>query len=77
MNKVYFFDPPVYRLSPADYALAWEKTIFADRARIITTHPDFEIPDVMDQGIRYNRYKQHGEWRFNEVVAYIRLYFCV
>ncbi len=49
VNKVYFFDLPVYRLSPADYALAREKTISAERAKIITMHPDYEIPDVMDQ----------------------------
>lgn len=75
MNKVYFFDLPVYRLSPADYASAWEKTISAERAKIITMHPEYEISDVMDQAIRFNRYQRYGEWQFNEVIAYIRLYF--
>lgn len=75
MKNVYVFDLPVYRLSNADYDSAREKAISADRAKINITHPNFEIPDLMDRAIRSNRHQQYGEWQFNEVIAYIRLYF--
>jgi len=74
MNEIHFFDLPVYRLSPEEYALAWEKAISAERDRI-NGKSDFVIPDSMDQRIRLNRYHRYGEWRFNEVIAYIRLNF--
>ncbi|KQY03696.1 hypothetical protein ASE23_12925 [Rhizobium sp. Root73] len=75
MDEVYFFDLPVYRLSPEDYALAWEKGVAADRERIMGKS-NFPISDQVDQSIRHDRYRRYGDWQFNEVVAYIRLYFC-
>lgn len=75
VNEIYFFDLPVYRLSPADYDLAREKEIAARRAQVTAKHPGFEIPDSMDQAIRLDRYQRYGEWHFNEVIAYIRLHF--
>lgn len=75
MDELYFFDLPVYRLSPEQYALEWESAIAIERTRI-TQSAKFSIDDAMDQIIRRQRYNRYGDWLFNEVVAYIRLHFC-
>jgi hypothetical protein len=74
MDEVYFFDLPVYRVSPEKYALAWERAISVERERI-AGKSGFAISDQVDQSIRADRYRRLGDWRFNEVVAYIRLHF--
>jgi hypothetical protein len=74
MDDTYFFDLPVYRLSPEEYVHDWEKAITAERGRIAGLS-GFVISDQMDQSLRAERYRRLGDWRFNEIVAYIRLHF--
>lgn len=75
MDEIYFFDLPVYRLSPQKYDLERESAIATERTRI-TQSAKCSIDDAMDQTIRRQRYNRYGDWHFNEVVAYIRLHFC-
>jgi hypothetical protein len=73
MHKIHFFDLPVYRLSPAEYSNDWEKQIAIERKRVAGQH-NHAIPDRMDQSIRRDRHRRYGEWRYNEIIAYLRLH---
>ena len=81
MGDFHFFDLPVYRLTADDFhkqrALQVDKWMyppdgmFSERNRVEDrAHPD----RVRDRKIRLS--ELYGNWQFNEVIGYIRLYFC-
>ena len=71
MKDVYFFDIPIYRLPEAKYNSDRDRYI---EQSMIDLH--YEKPPMADQ-FRNDLWKQYGgAWQFNEIIGYIRLYFC-
>ena len=71
MNDVYFFDVPIYRLPEAKYNSDRDRYIEQSMVDLC-----YEKLPMADQ-FRSELWKQYGgAWQFDEIIGYIRLYFC-
>ena len=77
MAKFYFHDLPIYRLQEADYEKElnnWVKDGLREASgggRTGTPAAHQRYIDGMTDHFR----QQYGQWRFNEIIGYLRLYF--
>jgi hypothetical protein len=71
MRDVYFFDVPIYRLPEAKYDS--DRHTYIERSMADLRYEHWPIADQL----RSKLWKQYGgAWQFNEIIGYIRLYFC-
>ena len=74
MPEVYFFDIPIYRLDPTRFAEETER----ERARYVSGAIS-EMSNAAAELVRpqverdYDKRKSH-DWRFNDVIGWVRLY---
>ncbi len=72
MHVIHFFDLPVYRIAEDKYH-AWLEEQYKANVAYATFNgvaPDVSICD----SIRTHNFERNGAWRYNEIIAYIRLH---
>ncbi len=81
MNRAFFHDVPVYRLSRDRYYKEMdqyiEKSMYRDPQNPDTTMKEFHErkPEMKIQFREHLRNSYGGAWNYNEIIGYIRLYF--
>jgi hypothetical protein len=75
-----FFDIPVYRLAEKEYVRRQAKHIndeIAEEKQSFYVSKLYENEPTQEEWMRHHLWKTYGgAWDFNEIVGWIRLYFC-
>lgn len=82
MRDVYFYDVPVYRVAEDDYYRARDEFVEKTMYPGPTNHNE-ALRDLRKERSAQEAFmKEHcsnvygGQWKFNEIIGYIRLHFC-